>query len=377
MLAAHGAETIRVESTKWPGVIRAGGVRDEEGKIYPLTWFHPFGGMVKSITLDLHHPEARKAFRELIKKSDVLLENFGVKAVAKFGLDYPAVRDLNREIIYVQMPGIGMEGPYKDMSSYGPALQAFSGLASITGFPDGPPVNPYQATPDYVAPLHAVLAIMAALDYRRRTGEGQLIELPQFESMMCLLGTTFLEYIANGRVRGGLGNRDSYAAPHGAYPCLGEDRWCVIAVRTDEEWSGFCKVIGQPALAQEPKFSTLLRRLENAVELDELTIAWTKDRMADDVAHRMQEAGVPAGVIYQGQYLMEDVHLKVREYFKDATVPDVGRVPVPREPLLFSDASTVFGDFHGRGADNDYVFGELLGMSKEEIARLGEEGAFA
>jgi len=208
----------------------------------------------------------------------------------------------------------GQTGPHANHPGYGTQLVNLAGFSNISGWPDREPagIGPYT---DYVAPRFSLLAIMAALDYRRRTGKGQYIDLSQYESAIHFMSPLIMDNVVNGRVATRMGNHSPYAAPHGAYPCLSrhKDRWCAIAVYTDEEWQSFCRVIGNPAWTREARFSTLLARRQNEEELNRLVEEWTINLLPEDVVRRMQEAEVPAGVLQSGKdFLKRKPELKNR-----------------------------------------------------------------
>jgi len=230
---------------------------------------------------------------------------------------------------------------------------------------------------DYVInPGHAVIATLAALRYRNRTGKGQLIEVAQVESSVCVVGTAILDYAVNGRVQNRQGNRLPYAAPHGAYRCQGDDRWCVIAVFSDDQWRAFCQAIGDPQWCHEERFATLQGRKQNEDELDRLVEGWTSTRTAEEVMQTLQTAGVAAGVVQNARDVLEnDPHLKARGYYVYLDHPDAG--PTAYDGPGFRLSKTPGGlqsPAPCLGQHTDYVCREVLQMDDEEVAQLVIEG---
>jgi len=268
----------------------------------------------------------------------------------------------------------GQTGPHSKHPGSGHKLTALAGFNHITGWPDQEPVW-IAAYTDFIAPRYCKIALLAALDYRRRTGKGQYLDMSQYEAGIQFMAPLVLDYGVNNRVLGRTGNRLPNAAPHNAYRCQDEDRWCAISVFTDREWRSFCNVIGSPALADDPRFNSLVSRKNNEEELDKLVNEWTVSRTAEDVMTLMQEAGVAAGVVETGQDLLDnDAQYKHRHTFVELEHPTDGKyrtqsgahfqlskypVTLTRSPLL--------------GEHNEYVFKELVGLSDDEYNKMVEE----
>jgi len=269
----------------------------------------------------------------------------------------------------------GQTGPHAKHPGSGHKLTSLAGFSHITGWPDREP-GYIAAYTDFIGPRFNIIAILAALDYKRRTGKGQYLDMSQFENAVHFMSGLSLDYQANGRVLGRQGNRCDYAAPHNAYRCLGEDRWCTIAVFTDEEWQGFCRVIGGPAWTSEARFATLSGRKENETELDSLVSAWTLTRRAEDVMTLMQNAGVPAGIVETGQDLLDnDPQLKHRGTFVELDHPDGGRYRTQAGPhFLLSSTRFDVKRAPRLGEHNEQVIKGILGVPDEEYRRLVEEG---
>ena len=371
MMASQGAEIISMEIAERANIMRG-------SPAIPATRTHwpDYGLMKLAITLNLRHPEGQRVMKALLKIADIFIQNYSPEAIARFGLEEPAVRAVNPNIIYIGEPGVASYGPYRDFVAYGVAIQAMGGMNYLMGYPGEGAIGPTQARADYATATYAALIAAAALDYRRRTKKGIHIEMGQYEAMTTLLGTTILEYTANGRIPTRMGNRDPYAAPHGNYRCQGEDRWCAIAVFEDEEWRGFCRALSNPLWTKDPRFATLAGRKENEDELDRLIEEWTTNYDAWEVMYRMQGVGVPAGVVEKGSDSEEgrDVHLKRREFMEQTSHPEFGNHPSFPVPIRFSETRCRFGHTPAVGEHNQYVYKRLLGMSDEEVERLKKEG---
>jgi benzylsuccinate CoA-transferase BbsF subunit len=271
----------------------------------------------------------------------------------------------------------GHSGPHAHYSSTGIPLIGLIGFPNFIGWPDSSPLPIPVAYTDIVSPRFATVALIAALDYRRRTGKGQLIEVSQFETGIRFLEPAVLDYVVNGREGNRTGNAHPNAAPHGVYGCKGEDRWCAIAVFTDEEWENFCRAIGDPAWVKDPKFSTLPDRKENEDELNDLVEGWTKNYSAEEVMTLMQSIGVAAGVVEDVEDLLADPQLKHRNYFWKLEHNEIG--PVSHLGQAFTLSRT---PAHGRipapclGEHTDYVCTEILSMTDEEFVAFVRAGAF-
>jgi len=295
----------------------------------------------------------------------------------KWGLDYEELKKIRPDIVMISLSNQGQTGPHARHPGIGYQLTALAGFGHITGWPDRGPAVPYGAYTDYIAPRFAAAALIAALDYRRRTGMGQYLDLSQYEAAIHFLSPLVLDFTANGHIAQRAGNRCSYAAPHGAYQCRGEDRWCAIAVFTDEEWQGFGHALGNPEWTDDPKFANLRGRKENEDELDSLVSQWTCDLTAEEVMTRMQEAGVPSGVVATCQDLFEDPQLEYRHHFWWLEHPEIGRhaysgtaFRLSKTPAKGRTAAPCLGEH------NEYVYTKILGMSDQEFLELLAEGVF-
>jgi benzylsuccinate CoA-transferase BbsF subunit len=272
----------------------------------------------------------------------------------------------------LSMSVMGQTGPQRDYVGYGPTVQAFSGMTYLTSFPGQPPIGPGFSYADHIAGLYASIALLGALEHRRRTGEGQYIDISEVEAMTGLLGGAVLDYTARGKEPEPAGNSSPLAAPHNVYPCRGENRWCAIAVFTDEEWRGLKRALDNPYWAEDARFATLAGRCENIDELDRRMVAWTRERTAEEVMSRLQENGVAAGAVQDAADLAGDPQLKERGFFVNK--PEIGKF-VDATPIRLSQSPAEYKRAApSQGQDNDYVYGKLLGMSEKEMADLKDSG---
>ena len=295
----------------------------------------------------------------------------------KWGLGYEGIKKIKDDIIMVSTSPLGQTGPEAQQAGFGLELVSRGGFTHFTGWPDQEAVGVGYPYTDTVTPPLAVVAIMAALDYRRRTGRGQYIDLSQHEVAVQHLAPAILDYTVNGREGGRTGNRHPHAAPHGAYRCQGDDRWCTIAVFNDEEWGAFCEVIGEPAWTKQPRFDTLPARKENEDELDRLVENWTTKFTPEEVMHKMQAAGIAAGVVQSGKDLIEDPQLEHRHHFWYLNHPEMGTCAYDGPPFRLSETPAELNmPAPCLGEHTDYVCTQILGMSDEEFIGLLNEGVF-
>jgi len=364
LLADFGAEVIKVQ----PLTIEA---EDKFARGYYNTWNRSKLG----ITLNLNKPQGVNLAKRLVGISDAVVENFTPRVMANWRLDYDTLRKVKPDLIMLSMSAMGQTGPWRDYTGFGPTVQAFSGITYLTSFPGKPPIGLGYSYADHVAGLVAALALLGALEYRQRTGEGQYIDVSQVEAMSSLLGSAILDYTLNGNEVVPVGNSSSQAAPHNVYPCRGDDRWCAIAVFTDEEWWGFKRALSDPAWTEDKKFATLSGRLGNSEELDRLVTEWTVEHTAEEVMSLLQGHGVSAGLVHDARDLANDPQLKARGFFIELDHPELGKTISDATPVKLSHAPARYGrEAPTLGQDNNYVYKELLGMSEEEVAEIRENG---
>jgi benzylsuccinate CoA-transferase BbsF subunit len=361
LLADFGAEVIKVQP------LLSTETDDDFSRGYYNTWNRNKLG----ITLNLSRPEGIKIAGKLVKICDGIVENFTPRVMTNWGLDYENLKKIKPDIIMVSLSLMGRTGPRKDYTGYGPTAHATSGMTYLTSFLGGPPLGPGFSYADHVSGLYASLAFLEALEHRRRTGEGQHIAISEVEAMAGLLGGTGPKGVAGKELKL-IGNRSKEAAPHNVYPCRGKDRWCAIAIFTDEEWQRFKRALGDPAWAEDEKFATPSGRSENSDELDRLIMVWTKKHTAGEVMSRLQSHGVAAGIVKNAADLTRDPQLKARGFFIDRQ--ETGKL-VDANPIRLSGASARY-DLPAPmpGRDNNYVYGELLGLNEKEMTELRKKG---
>ena len=395
-LGDWGAEIIRVESihhfqltTRGPmarppeDVVRQGGMQNpfpnrDPGK---RPWnrqptFNSHARHKLSMTVDLRQPKGKEIFHRLIEKSDIFIENNVPETIEKLGITYEELSKVNPRLIMVRMPAYGLSGPYKNFRSFGTHLESTIGHTSVRGYTDtDPSLRGDVFTADAAAGVLAAFAILMALRHRNKTGKGQLVEFAQAEAFMPYLGQPIMEYTMNGRVPESWGNRHPFKAPHGCYPCEGENRWVVIAVGSDEEWLGLCRAMDNEALASDPRFSDSSSRYKNQDPLDAIITQWTQERDRYDVFHRLQEQGVPAGPVMDEADAFQDPHMAERRFFHPLTHPEAGTHLYPGPTWRMSKTPNDLRTHPPLlGEHNEYVYKELLGTSDEEYAQLEADG---
>ena len=380
ILADHGAEVIRVESMARPDLLRltgSGHFRDYTPDINGSGFFNDFNSSKYGITLNLNYPEGVAIAKRLVALSDVVIDSFTRRAMRKWGLYYDDLVQIKPDIIVVSAAQQGHTGPHADYLGFGYNLQALAGINHLTGYPDGYPLGTSVNYPDFVLPMFVASVIMSALLYRRRTGTGQHIDLSQYQAIASTLGPLLMDYLVNGRIAARTGGRSAIAAPHGVYRCQGDDRWCVIAVCTEDEWVALCRVMGHPAWAEEARFHTMESRLQHVDALDALLHAWTMQRAPEHVMHLLQSAGVAAGVVQNAADLLaHDPQLRHRGHYHLLHHPVTGPTFYMGSPFCLSATPAALRPAPCLGQHNAYVYGELLGMSAADMARYTAEGIF-
>jgi benzylsuccinate CoA-transferase BbsF subunit len=377
-LADFGAQVFKVESKKRPDVGRMtppfkNNVRHPDGSAL----FIQTNTSKLSITLNIQHPKGIEIVKKLVAKVDIVMENFTPGVMARLGLTYDELKKIKPDIIMASSSIYGQTGPKTRFSGFGNSGTAISGHFMLTGWPDREPVSPGVAYADIVQPQFTMVAILAALDYRRRTGKGQLIDSTQVETMIQFISPAILDYFANGNIETRQGNRSSYASPHGVFPCKGEDRWCAIAVFDEPEWQNLCGLMGNPAWCLDSKFAGLSARKAHEDELESLIGAWTIQYDRDELSSLLQKAGVTSGPVQDGSDLVDrDPHLKERQSFIKLIHPVAGECNHPAQPVKLSDCAPQMKTSPCLGEHNEYVYKEFLGIGDEEYDTLLNEGVF-
>ncbi|MBI2887758.1 MAG: CoA transferase [Chloroflexi bacterium] len=379
LLADMGAEVIKVESARRFDNTRTYGIFPKGITNPQRPWnlralFNTRNRGKLGVTIDMTTAQGKALFIKLLKISDVVTENFSARVMASWSLDYPVLRQHKPDIIMLSMPAFGMTGPERDYVGQGSNLTPLSGLVGLTGYINDVPHNVGSYT-DPIAGLTGAGAILAALHYRAETGVGQYIDLAQREGAARFIGDAIMDYTMNGRVWPLMGNRHPAWAPHGCYPCQGEDKWVAIAVTSDQEWAALCQASGHPEWREDPRFADGLSRHRHQDELDQLISAWTADRDHREVMELLQAAGLPAGAVLTGRDLFDDPQYAARGYFPEVTHPEAGTLPtlgvyakLAKTPGYIARGAPLLGEH------NQYVFGSLLGLGEGEIQELAAAG---
>ena len=383
-LSHYGATTIRVETAAHPDPVRLfepfaptykkgepPGL--ERSAFYSITHTAPEIG----ISLNFRQPEAVEIFKKLVVWADVVGEGFPMGTMDKLGLDYEGLKKIKPDIIMFRTCAYGHTGPMAPQPGFGSILTAVTMMDTMIGWPDKRSVVPSTYYTDQLNPMYAALSIISALDYRRRTGQGQYIDHAQIEGGLNYMTPLILDYQANGRVQALQGNKCDYAAPHGVFRCKGDDRWVAIAVMSDDEWTSFKKAIGNPAWAKDAKYDTAAGRVANSDELDRRVEKWTVKYTPEVVMIILQEAGIGAGVVNNARDIDEDPQLSYYGFYHELDHPYMGKLRYYHQAgLKLSRAEAEVKRPVLIGEHTDDICKQILGMKQEEVDRLRKKGVF-
>ncbi|MFN8543216.1 MAG: CoA transferase [Candidatus Binatia bacterium] len=372
-LAHLGAEVIRVETATRLCVTRLLPPYPRNVKPTPnnSAYFNQYNQGKKSLTLDLKRPEGVAVAKRLCAASDVVVENFAAGVMDRMGLGYDVLRGLRPDVVMIALSGYGATGPDRDKVSYGPAQVPLSGISSVTGYRGFPPMHVGVSYGDPTAGLHGAVAVLAALLHRARTGQGQYVDLSQWETSMAVLPEAILDWTMNAHQPPRDGNRDPHMAPHGIFRAAGDQRWVAIAIEDDAAWDRLARLIGRPELAADPRFATLIARKRHEDALEEIVTAWTLERSPEEATATLQAAGLPAFAAARNRDIAEDPHLAARGFLVDLPHPEVGvrtHLGVPWK-MSASDCR-VRTPAPCLGADTEEVLGRVCGYPPDEVARL-------
>ena len=377
--ADHGATVIRVETSKRPCTMRTSAPYKSNTPNYNRGgYFNYYNSNIFSLSLNMVTPEAREIAKRLAVECDVFMENYTPGVIEKWGLDYEELKKIRPDIIMMRQSGYGSWGPYANLPAFGMVLVPIAGLPNFIGWPGKEPLPVgVSAYTDCISPRFASAALIAALDHRNKTGEGQLLDLSQFETAIYFTIPGILDYVVNNREPERIGNASPNAAPHGVYPCRGDDRWCTIAVSTDEEWAELCKVMGKPEYIEDPRFNTLRNRKKNEEELNKLMDDWTNGYTPEEVMTRLQAAGVPAGIVEDTADVFNDPQLRSRNLYWPMEHSEMGMFTHLGQSFMLSKTpSQPYAPSPLLGEHTEYICTELLGMSDEEFVDLMQKGVF-
>jgi crotonobetainyl-CoA:carnitine CoA-transferase CaiB-like acyl-CoA transferase len=374
ILAELGADVIKVESSK-------GGMdpfrffgTGEDPNVSPR--FLEFNRNKRSFTVNLKHPKGPRVLHDLVAKADAVLDNYSVDVVERIGLTYDDLCKVKPDIINLRMPGLGTTGPKRHFSTVGVNITAFTGLTYLWNHPGvtDPPIGSQTVFPDYVSGVLCAIIIISGVLYRDRQRKGAFIDLAQSEATAFMIGANLMEAAASGKDPQPIGNASLGAAPHDCYPCKGEDRWCVITADTEQQWAALANIIGDGS-GQDARFRSVEGRLQHRDQLNAAIGRWTRDKDAFEIVDRLQQAGVPCGVVQTGEDLTNDPHLKDRGFIVAVENSRLGRVVLPNFPLQFANAKlTRRWEFPVLGRDTEAVLRDVVGYSEDTIAAHKRDG---
>ena len=365
ILADFGAEVIKISDPRAP-LDRVNGTNNKLNR------------NKSSVALRLDHEEGRRMFLELVAVSDVVVENFRPRVMRNFELTYERLREVRPDVIMCSMPGFGTTGDYADYPAFGPSVEAMTGLPSMMGYEGGPPRTSSLAYPDPIAGLNAVAAMMTALRHRRRTGQGQFIDVALTEGPICQIGERVVAHSRTGEQPARAGNAHPDHAPYGVYTAAGDDEWIAVCVTSDAEWRALCELMDAPALASDPAYRDAPGRVARRAELDATVAEWSRVRDAGTAASALQARGVAAGRVSNNRQLLDDAHLNARGFFAEIVEPDIGVKKYPGQPIRMDGAPSAmlppampqWKPSARLGEHSRQVMTELLGMTPQRTDRL-------
>ena len=388
ILGDLGADVIKIEATWARGPkhhseadVRVSG-RYPDNQAGEKPWnregmFNKLNRNKRSVTLQLDTPEGKALFERLVPLADVVIENYTPRVMPQLGLGYERLRELNPSVVYLSMPGYGWSGPSRDFAALGTALEPEAGLSSLMGYEDSGPYKSGVAWADPVAAMHGAAAVILGLIDRDASPDraGQAIELAQIEGMVCFIGGEVLAAQTSPGAPGPRGNRHRFHAPQGCYPCAGDDRWIALTITSDGEWRNLCDLAGFESALGE---MTLPQRYARSPELDERIAAWTCARDRGELEAQLQARGVAAAAVNDARDLVENAHLRARDYFADIVHPDAGRHLFPGLPIKLSETPARYArPAPGLGQHNREVLQAMLGISDDELALLLQKKVIA
>lgn len=374
-LADYGATVVHTETHTHLDTLRTiSPFKDSNPGENRSGFFTRYESSKLGITLNLNKPRGHEVAMRLIKWADIVVENYLPGQMKKWKLDYETVKQENPGIIYFSSSQQGQTGPFARFAGYGGLSTALSGFYYTTGLPTDDPVFPYAAYTDFLNPPISIALILAALDYRRRTGQGTYIDQSQAEVGLHFLAPALLDYDVNKHIIGRTGNRSDAACPHGVYPCLGEDRWIALSVFDDAQWASFCKAVNGVLWTGEEKFKTFDSRKKNEDDLDRNIGSWTRQRTAEELLELMQAHHVPAGIVKTNKDLFDDPQLAFRKHFIWLENEEMGRHAYEKPPFIFSEMEPNITTAPVLGEDNEYVYRAILGYNDDDIGEFLVDG---
>ncbi len=385
LLTDFGAEVIKVEGPGHPDPTRNSGLAGSfPDNVLGEDWWNRSSTYnlmhrgKRSLTLDLTDERGRELFIELVKISDVVMENFTPRVMRRWGLDYPNLRKIKPDIIMVSNTGYGhSQGPYANYPAQATTQEGTHGHCWVTGYPGEAPSKAGASFVDFLSTWTTLFAIGSALRYRNQTGKGQWVDIGMYQAGVMFLSEFIMDGIANGRDNDRIGNRHPYRAPQGCYPALGRDEWVTLSVGSDEQWQDMCREMDREELAADPRFSDLLARRRNHDELDGIISEWTAGLDKYDAMHRLQALGIPSGPVLTGRDVHFDPHYQSRGFFERVTYPEdrkIGTRPFISRPYKFSRTPLqIRGPAPRFGQDNEHVLQQLLGLGGPDYEQLVQD----
>jgi benzylsuccinate CoA-transferase BbsF subunit len=377
-LADYGATVICIESSQRPDLLRtATPYKDEIPGVDRAGYFAYFAANKYSITLNLNKPEGLEIARKLISWADVVADSHRPGVMERWKFGYEDIVKMKPDIIMIRNSNQGLTGPAATHPGLGNHINGLAGIVNYVGWPDREPVSLMVAYSDYLVPHFAAAALIGALDYRRKTGKGQLLDVSQFEVGLQLLTPAIVNYTCNGTEEKAKGNSCDFAAPHGVFRCKGDDRWCTISIFDETGWQSLCIATGNMQWIEKPEFSTLAGRKKNEAALNNLVEQWTKNHTPEEVVNILQPAGVAAGVVQNAKDLYNDVQLRERECFWVGDHKELGKFSYLGQPSRLSrNQAQLFRSAPCLGEHTEYICRELLGIPEEQFDKYLLEGVF-
>jgi formyl-CoA transferase len=372
ILGFLGADVIKLEEPKGGDIARRN-MRDRPDS--DSLFFLVLNANKKSLTLNLKSEQGKALFRRVVAQSDVLVENFGPGALDRLGLGYAALKQINPRLVYATIKGFGTYGPYAEFKSFEPIAQAMGGAMSVTGFPDNPPTYVMPAIGDSGTGMHMAIGILAALQQRHATGEGQHVEVSMQDAVVNLIRVSLRDHQRRGAAMPRNGNQLGQTVPGTTYPCApGGPNDYVFVYAQQQMWPAFCGVIGRGDLVGDPRFATEAVRWQNRTVLEAVIVEWTKGRTKHEIMRLMGKAGVPCGACQDTGEVLADPHLAAREMIVDVNYPTRGTYQTVGCPIKLSGSPVAVTRPPLLGEHTEALLGTLCGVDPDEMARLRDDG---
>jgi benzylsuccinate CoA-transferase BbsF subunit len=377
-LADYGATVVCIESSQRPDLLRtATPYKDEIPGVDRAGYFAYFAANKYSICLNLNKPEGIEIARKLVAWADIVADSHRPGVMERWGLSYDDLKKIKPEIIMIRNSNQGITGPASTHPGLGNHINGLAGFVNYVGWPQQEPISLMVAYSDYLVPHFAASALIGALDYKRKTGKGQMLDISQFEVGLQLLSPALVNYTCNKTDEEAKGNSSDFAAPHGVFRCKGDDRWCTISVFDDKKWQSFCNAIGKKEWIVKPEFSTFANRKANEVTLNKLVEQWTINYEPEEVMKLLQHVGVAAAVVQNAKDLYNDIQLKERECFWNAEHSELGSYSFLGQPSRLSRTKAeLFRSSPCLGEHTEYICREYLSISQDEYDKYLVQGVF-